>query len=347
MNESIFYSEANNAIINIFGAEFHNFSQTTLIKFLNYFSKLVHYEEEGLKVRPSLLFTNNINIVAKAVPNYCKIAMFNDPDDKEFNARMKALLYFCKNDWSVYVSMGDTIEYGLIKTLNSIKEKNFLNCVFEDTTKEALKDKVDLLSIEIISSNYVILSGIKGNKSAINFSLSEHESFNWEGVIHRFVEASVSKIKTTTKKLNELKIMYENIFHNAFKSVHGTICLVVDKDFKDTKGVLSDGIWLPAPIEMSKLFLQTKSYSEVKLLSYANLLIDMLNFDGVTVVDNAGRILAYNVFVDISVKEAKKLVGGARKRAAMSLVNSKNHKFVGVYFQSQDGDNFYEEVRRK
>ncbi len=347
MRDSIFYSEANNAIINIFGDEFESFSQTTLIKFLNYFSKLVHYEEEGLKVRPNILFTNNINAVAREIPDACKIAMFNDLNDNEFNSHMKSLLYFCKNEWSVYINLGATIEYGLIRTLNSIKEPYLLSQLFRPEHRQRLAEKIDLLSIEIISSNYVVLTGIKGNSIAINFSLSEHESFNWEGVIHRFVEASVSKIKTTHKKLEDIRTMYENIFHNAFKSVHGTICLIVDKDFVDTKGMLSDGVWLPVPIEMSKLFLQSKNYSEMKLRSYADLLIDMLNFDGITVMDNSGRILAYNVFID-TVKESRKVIsGGARKRAALSLVNSRNNKFIGVYFQSQDGDNFYEEVRRK
>lgn len=347
MVDSIFYSEANNALINIFGAEFKNFSQTTLIKFLNYFSKLIHYEEEGLKVRPNILFTNNINLLAKNIPNVCKIAMFNDPNDLLFNSHMKSLLYFCKNEWSVYISMGQTIEYGLVRTLNSIKEQNLTQAIFEPSNMEKLSDKLDLISVEIMSSSYVILSGIKGNQTAINLSLSEHESFNWQGVIRRFVDASISKIKTTEKKLADIKIMYENIFYNAFKSVHGTICLIVDKDFVDSKGLLADGVWLPEPIEMSKLFINSKSYSEMKLRSYAELLIDMLNFDGITVLDNAGRILAYNVFVDIANRETKKLVGGARKRAAMSLVNTKNNKFVGVYFQSQDGDNFYEEVRSR
>jgi phosphoribosylformylglycinamidine synthase len=38
------------------------------------------------------------------------------------------------------------------------------------------------------------------------------------------------------------------------------------------------------------------------------------------------------------------VVGGARKRAAYTIVNSKVKKIVGVYFQSQDGETFYEEV---
>ena len=60
---------------------------------------------------------------------------------------------------------------------------------------------------------------------------------------------------------------------------------------------------------------------------------------------NAGRIRAYNVFIT-SNNKLTNVVGGARKRAAYTIINSKVKKIVGVYFQSQDGETFYEEVRK-
>lgn len=128
-----------------------------------------------------------------------------------------------------------------------------------------------------------------------------------------------------------------------FKGLHGTICLVVDKDFKDKKGQLSDDTWLKEPIALGKLFLHSKNYKEFKLISYVELIVTMLNYDGITIVDNAGQILAYNVFVEGGKEDSDKIVGGARRRAAYSLLKYKNPKIVGVYFQSQDGDNFYKD----
>ena len=71
----------------------------------------------------------------------------------------------------------------------------------------------------------------------------------------------------------------------------------------------------------------------------------MLSYDGITVVDNAGRILAYNVFVANEKGVAKNIVGGARRRAAYTLLNTNNKKIIGVYFQSQDGDAFYRNIK--
>ena len=139
-----------------------------------------------------------------------------------------------------------------------------------------------------------------------------------------------------------MNTLYANIFKKAFNDIHGAICVIVDKDYVD-KGYFSDGIWLETPIEFSKMFMQTNGYSETKLTSIAELFIAMLNYDGITIVDNAGRIRAYNVFIT-SNNKLTNIVGGARKRAAYTIINSKVKKIVGVYFQSQDGETFYEEV---
>ena len=69
----------------------------------------------------------------------------------------------------------------------------------------------------------------------------------------------------------------------------------------------------------------------------------MLDFDGITIIDNAGRIRAYNVFIESNPDKKKKIVGGARRRAAYTVLQNKSKKIIGVYFQSQDGDNFYKE----
>ena len=142
-------------------------------------------------------------------------------------------------------------------------------------------------------------------------------------------------------------MFFENIMHKALNDIHGAICVVIDKDYED-KGFFADGIWLDEPIEFSKTFLMTKSYSEAKLNNIAELFISMLNYDGITILDNAGRIRAYNVFIktDQYVRSNLNAGGGARKRAAYAVINSPVKKILGVYLQSQEGEIFYQEVKR-
>ena len=142
-----------------------------------------------------------------------------------------------------------------------------------------------------------------------------------------------------------MKNMYLNIFSTVMSSVNGSICVIVDKDYKDN-GLFEDGIWLKEPICFSKLFTLSKSYNEEKLRAYAELFMNMLNFDGITIIDNQGRLRAYNVFVEPNAKKVGYIVGGARKRAAYGIINSNIKKVIGVFFHSQDGEVFYEEVKK-
>lgn len=343
--ENIFYLQAKDSLDNFILNEFPDFSKKLQNHLVNFIPSMGNYEEEGVKYRPVLLFTNDIQSFAKAIPNSYKVAMFDDETEALFSQRMKSLSVFCRNDWCIYVQQKDNMfQYGLIKATNSIKERNFQGLVNQsETLKE--KNKVYSFFVYALNSYTIRLKSKNGNKLNINFSLETKKITSWTEEISEFVDASFSKLRTTKKKLGEVKTMFYNIFDKAIKNVSGAICVVVDKDYID-KGFLSDGIWLSEPIEFSKLFMQTKSYNEQKLLSICELFISMLNYDGITVIDNLGRIRAYNCFVETSMNNEKNILGGARKRAAYTIINTKIKKIVGVYFQSHEGEMFYIPVRK-
>jgi hypothetical protein len=193
------------------------------------------------------------------------------------------------------------------------------------------------------------MKSIKGHSISINFALDIKVVNDWDGEIHEFVEASFLKLKATAKKLAEVKIMYKNIFKNVLRNISGTICVVVDKDYhggEDRDDFLDDGIWLREPISFSKLFIHGQHDVEPKLTAISDVFMSMLNFDGITVVDNAGNILAYNVFVEANMKTSGYIIGGARKRAAYTIINSRKKGIIGVYFQSHDGEMFYAPIKK-
>ena len=343
MVKSVFFEDARKYIIDFFDEEFKELDSDKLQKIINSFYRLSSYEEEGVKIRPSIFIASNINAVVKNIPNCYKLMIYKDADDSSFNQRLKALLCFCKNDWHLYINYSsDGVEYGLIKLLSSIKDVSLNRLIFKSEHTKILESKSQLININVVSGGMIILSGIKGNKTSICFNLNSHVEYEWDNKIQHFVEACVSKVQTKSqRKLNDIKNIFYNIFQKLFKGLHGTICLIVDKDFVDKKGVFADGTWLKEPINFAKLFVQSKNFNEFKLSSYADIISTMLNYDGITILDNAGQIRAYNVFIESDPAVNKKVVGGARRRATETLLNMKSRKIVGVYFQSQDGDNFY------
>lgn len=346
MADNLYFTEAKETVLRLIAKEYPTMPENLISLFINSFYKFCSYEEEGHNIKPRLLFTSNIDTLSKNIPNFFKLHLFSDEDEQYFNSRLKSLLIFCLYDWTTYIEIKDgAINYGICKVFNSIKEKPLYSLIFENEAL-AQNEKFSLLHIDTMSSYAIGLRGIRGGNIIVNFSINDSNFLNRENVIKRFVNASFSKLKTTKNKLNEIKILYENILKRAINDIHGAICVVVDKDFKDQKGFFSDGIWLNEPIEFSKTFLMTRSYSEAKLTNIAQLFIAMLNYDGITIVDNIGRIRAYNVFIKAEKYTKKNIIGGARKRAAYAVINSNIKKIVGVYFHSQDGEIFYEEVKK-
>ncbi|MFW6008813.1 MAG: hypothetical protein ACOCP8_06065, partial [archaeon] len=274
--------------------------------------------------------------------------IFEDEDESLFNARMKALIPFSKHDWHIFINVReDGYSYGICKTLNSIKEKNISQLALSNSylKNENINNSFYLIDLGTFSSKFINIKSISEKNLNINLNFNKEEITPFETVIKDFVDCSFSKLRTTKKKLNEIKTLYENIFFNAFKNISGAICVVIDKDYED-KGFLADGIWLKKPIKFSQLFAQSKSYNESKLISIADIFTDMLNYDGITVVDNLGRVRAYNVFVETNTNRVKTIIGGARKRAAYTIINSRRKYIRGVYFQSHDGEIFFEKVKK-
>ena len=346
MRDTVTYSTAKVAVSEFLEREFSEFPKKLHAQFLNFFSELATYEEEGEKLRPNIVFTNNVDYVTKTIPDCFRIAMFTDPiTEVKFNYRIKKLAPFCKHGWMIFVNIKETeITYGIWKALNSIKEENLTKLIFNNAVLKERVDKVELVHVEPINNYTINLNSLKGEKLSINNTLDETKITDWESEIKQFVDASFSKLRTTTKKLQEIKTMYENVFDSVFKTIHGALCVVVDKDYEDN-GFFSDGVWLKEPISFSKLFLRSKTYNESKLTAFCELFMDMLDYDGIVVVDNAGRIRAYNVFVESNTRNMN-VIGGARKRAAYTVINSRRKRIVGVYFQSHDGEMFYKPIKK-
>ncbi len=346
MLNNIYFGDGKTNIENFIEYSYPNFPQKMTAQLINFVSRMCFYEEEGAKLRPTILFTNKMDTLIKSVGNTIKQVIFEDENENMFRSRMKALTPFSSHKWNIYVQLNSngSVEYGIYRSLNSIKEHNFNTNLFLNEELKARSNSVFAFLIESISSSNILFRSLKGEDMNLNFSLENRKLLDFNEEVKEFVDASFSKLKTTKKKLNELKILYQNTFKNCFRQIHGCICVVVDKDYVDN-GFFGDGIWLSHPIELSKLFMQSTSYSETKLESYSELFMDMLNYDGITIVDNKGRIRAYNVFVESDSGKESNIVGGARKRAAFTVINSKVKKIVGVYFQSQEGEIFYNRNR--
>ena len=343
----VFFDKAKENITNFVEKEFVGFPSLLMSHFLNKYNDLMNYSEEGKSIKPTIIFTDNIEAVVRAIPKSYAMAIFEDEEATMFNSRLKAILAIAKQEWCLYVDIKENkITYGLVMWFGSIKDKNFGQLLQENTTLKDRTNKISCMLVTPLNFYSMLFHSITGNRLVVNQSLDNTKNANFSNEVKRLVDCTFSKLRTTQRKLQDMKNLYLNIFTNVMNDVKGTICVVVDKDYVDT-GLFEDGIWLKEPISFRSLFTQSKSYSEEKLKAHADLFINMLNFDGITIIDNLGRLRAYNVFVEPNSKRVGYIVGGARKRAAYYILSTKKKGIVGVYFQSHDGEVFFHSIQNK
>ncbi|QCT04386.1 hypothetical protein E6C60_3678 [Paenibacillus algicola] len=331
----------------LFETEKINIDDDFTRNFLHLLSRLCNYEEEGHKIRPRLLISNNIKKAIKTVSNsYMIKTRTGKTDGSDLEKIVKSLIPFCNNGWHVFIDINEEeVHYGVIRSFSgpiglSISE-NLFNV--DDL------DLVDYAAIEVKTLNNfeLLLCGLHKSNLTVDSRFLEIES---ERTVHfpLMIDEITSSINDSDHR-EILKKAFNNLFRVIPYKVHGTICLIVEPDYEPGE-FLADGIWFEEPIDLGQKVLDSVLNNKdiVSAEAYyglSGLFLDMLNVDGMTIVDTSARVRGYNVFVrktphGVEVPNE----GGARKRAANTVLLSGEPKIVGVFFLSQDGNSFYKRV---
>ena len=330
-------------------------SKELQFQIFDFFKKICSYEEEETKIFPHLILGHNIETeeFSKLFPVEI-IHLAQENDDKLFFKRLKPLLPFCNNGWRVYIDVGENnVDFGIIRNFSGIE-----GLTVDEVLIDPNKDDLDIIRKEYnigyflinpTNANELDIIAMDGEKIRINFSLISPLQSSSEEQKEMFIKDFLSQ--SSDEKLFRAMKKIVNLFS---QKLHGTICLIVDEKCSLPNVQLADGIFLDKPIDLiglAKEVLDRKinhtpdyiiSLNE-KYYAISGLFLDMLNFAGITVIDTSGKIRAYNVFIT-PINGTQVTYGGARKRAAQALLDNKNSNYIGVYFQSQDGNYFYERV---
>lgn len=351
--ERISFSASNNAIHAFFLNQNVNLPIPLYNELLVFLSKACTYEEEEHKVRPSIIIGNNL--LDDQVTRLTQATMI--PLVKEcltetrLIKRLKSMLPFCNNGWRVFLNLDDeTLTYGIVRNFNGPAGLS----IDDILTNMSISDKeslgINFVLVDIASNFEILLKGI-ADICTIDFRLIDETSNS--GAQTTFCEDLLSACEGDISKV---AAAYRKTIGLFSQKLHGSICMIIRHDHTLPDDILKDGIFLETPLDIypilaedlnDKQALQDISFtisSHEKYHAFTGLFIEMLNIDGITIVDNRGRIRAYNVFVSPDATGTENLAGGARKRAANFLLKQKNPNYLGVYFQSQDGMSSYERI---
>lgn len=318
--------------------------------FLEFLPKACKYAEEEIPIRPSIIIGSNllcegfIKLMQATVITLKK----EEIGKTKFAKRLKSFLPFCNNSWRVFINIEDGyVTYGLIRNFNGPMGLNIDDILSNLSPEDKNRLNVSFVLIDVINDFQILLQGLS-DSCLLDFRLVDSE-LSSNGTLNMFCQDILS---ASPYDKNKLSIAYMKILKLFQQKLHGSLCLIIDYESSLPDDIMKDGIILEEPIDIPKLLIEelnkntfetpaTTMSTHSKYHAFVGLLLDMLNIDGITVLDNMGRIRGYNFFVKSSLEDSENVTGGARSRAAEYLCREKKANYKGVYFQSQDGMNKY------
>ena len=332
----MYFKEAKDCVEKVLDAEKVYLNNDIKNKLYSLLSKFCNYEEEEAKIQPQLFVGYDVEYFFNFVPGKIVSKVKNLHGQDNFEKVLKTLLPLSNIGVSVFIELkGDIISYGFFRAEDNLTI-SVDELIFNDVDLGLLGERA-LIKFTYQSNSNFCIRGVRGTKELVSFNLIEPKKQN--GDIVSFL------IKKYDKEKNLLIPFWDEYVKLLRKKVHGCICVFCNKDDVDKK-FLNSGIVLSEPISLSERVFKYKNsnnYVDLIKLNYnVELTLSLINNDGITVFDEFGNLIAYNVFVKSQTETL--CAGGARRRAVESIKNSPPMGCKGVYFQSQDGDSFFEEI---
>lgn len=313
----------------------NNFIEDNLKKQLfDFFPKMFFYEEEGKKLRFSLLIIKDLSKNKKKLSNYLFKNLIKKDKKEEIFKYLKSIAPFSQNGWDIFISIEeDGFIFGIYKNFGGINSLTFKDIVKKDYIEIFMRD---FGLIEFENGDETLFLHLSINQSDV--SINQHKN------ILNLTDVITSGLKESNN-LEKFKKNLSDLLFFAFKESHGNIIVVQDFQ-KKIDGFFKEGIFFDEPIDLYNEYIDyinTCSKDETVIQRYYSLsgvFKLVLDIDGIVIIDNQAKLLGYNIFVK---SDNSFIDGGARKRAYESIINADIDGVIGVYFQSQDGFNEFRE----
>jgi hypothetical protein len=307
---------------------------------------LADYREEGRPLFPRVLICDELHTVLRNIQGSGPIEIGSAEREPETILRaLKKCAPLTEKGWAIWVErQPEAFRFGVFRepapTALDIRT-TLLNTAPSDPLRAVLIAQFAAGTVELMSAGR---PGIR-----IHLTGQREEQISTEDSLRQVVEWSAADIDD--ERLRDSYVNFTaTVLQDLLRKGHGSLIAVVPHNSKAWKRSASDAVILEEPIDLARqLERHTNDPSSsvlFELLTSVDLVAGMLSSDGITVFDTAGRVLAFNWFIQTDTRSltAREKLGGARHRAfaaLMGLVDKERAR--GAFIRSSDGgDGAYE-----
>ncbi|MFH1114191.1 MAG: hypothetical protein V1792_09745 [Pseudomonadota bacterium] len=297
------------------------------------------YHEEGKELYPRVLITTDLDGLLKSVPFAHKIEIRRaNITSREFPDALKLCAPLATDGWVIFMEIDthtDQIRSGLVSLELSETSPTFYRQVFGDLSYDT---GIPTIYIANIGKRVVAIDGRSGGRLVVSLTLRDHAT---QAVNHVQELARVISFSCEDDHRDTVENFVTKLLETGLRDCHGALIAVVKDDItaiEILKNSLTDGTYLEDPIDTPGHLKNCEAERTPEAFTRARLFADivknMLSFDGITVFTNTARVLAYHCFVKDSGPGSGST--GARSRAYEAMIGS--NIFTCCFCRSQDGD---------
>ena len=301
-------------------------------------SQLAAYAEEGVPLTPAVFVCDSINqLVLMMGPGEHIQLSDGVPMDRAAREILKAAAPLSSGYWNIYVerdTLGQSCKFGVFCGSTDPSSSSPDEVLFQEPDPEFLLVRVvqrGRNKVQVRCSTGAVMEFRFNDDSASVDEIADAISDLAARVVSGLPEVPTGFVELIRRLLSE-----------AVQESHGTIVVVVP-DIGAIPEALSDAVRLEPAIDLlsryrSHLEENRTSDSVSRLQAAADLIKRLISSDGITVLDDKARVVAYRGFVKPKPDDPPASAGGARTRAfeALKVLAAENH-IAGVFFRSQDG----------
>lgn len=315
-----------------------NFSVSQLIceGLVTVVNMISDYHEEGAALNPDILLISKDSFF-QTLPCQHHIELCTEEiNEKSFSMAVKMCAPLAENGWNMYLLLLDEshLQYGIVNVALTQMSVSLFNQVIETPQELAACAYIRNVGNKVVELNSF------SNHCVIALNLNSYET-KLEKELEKLANAILKNIDRDFS-IKEASITYiKDMFIAALNHGHGNLIAVADDiELLKSEGHLQGGLFLSDVIDFPKLLFdnnqQKSDQTATTLNAFTQLVISMLNFDGITLFNSKGCVAGYHFIVDNSVAAKKPIVGGSRSRAFEALTQTNG--ITACLMKSQDGN---------
>tara|TARA_R110001583_G_C5649005_1_gene408531 strand:- start:2050 stop:3090 length:1041 start_codon:yes stop_codon:yes gene_type:complete len=296
---------------------------------------IARYQEEGVKLHPKVYLTSDIEIALKMLPGQVSMKIGESICFLEaVKSSLKKCAPLATNGWCIYVSQNAEVEYAEFGIF-----RGDTNPTAVHIDKIIMSDDLPFKTIKVhqTATDNVEVRSSEGGTLHISLNHTIEDFDNPLEQMNQLIHQLVFEVK---KNKEQVSNYLSRLLNESINKSHGCL-IVISKNSEIPSSLVSDGTYLPSPIDFQKLVeLSLVGVKEAgNLISMGQLLEGMLNSDGIVIFDNNGQLLAFNCFIPLPEQQVNSTnsIGGARTRAFDALCNLLETELAAIFMKSQDG----------